>query len=29
VPNPGHPTVEQELIDDLETTGAISATASG
>jgi EmrB/QacA subfamily drug resistance transporter len=29
VPNPGHPTREQELIDDLETTGAISATASG
>jgi len=29
VPNPGHPTLEQELIDDLETTGAISATASG
>jgi hypothetical protein len=29
VATPGHPTVEEQLIDDLETTGAISATASG
>jgi EmrB/QacA subfamily drug resistance transporter len=29
MPKPGHPTLEEELIDDLETTGAFSATASG
>jgi EmrB/QacA subfamily drug resistance transporter len=29
LPNPGHPTLEEELTDDLETTGAFSATASG
>jgi hypothetical protein len=26
---PAHPTLEEELIDDLETAGSISATASG
>jgi hypothetical protein len=29
VGTPTHPTPEQELLDDLETTGAFSATASG
>jgi EmrB/QacA subfamily drug resistance transporter len=29
VPTPRHPTIEEQLVDDLETAGAISATASG
>jgi predicted MFS family arabinose efflux permease len=29
LPKPGHPTREQQLVEDLETTGSISATASG
>jgi EmrB/QacA subfamily drug resistance transporter len=29
IPKHGHPTVDEQLIDDLETTGAITATASG